>query len=208
MTQHTKLMIAMFAASIAGFANDRAGQLGLTESVWYNIPYYNFSPTPQDVTNEQAYAAGNTPDLTFISTGSPLSDYANYAGNGYTALDARGFIYVPVAGNYTFNLGHKFNQVDDAARVTVDGSIIAEQNFSATYTDYAGTVNLSEGYHSFDLFYFQTLGGYNFSLSVTAPNGADVAFTTESVPDGGITAAMLGSTLLGLAALRRKFAHV
>jgi hypothetical protein len=40
----------------------------------------------------------------------------------------------------------------------------------------------------------------------TAINGANTGFATgtPSVPDGGITAAMLGVALLGLGALRRK----
>lgn len=195
--------LAVFVACAAPFVA-RATTTGLTESVWYGITLYQFSPSPQDITQEQADTAARTPDLSFVNTGSPLSDYANYASSGYVALDANGFIYAPVAGTYTFDLGHVFNQVDDAARVTIDGAIVAEQNFGGNYLDHSGALNLSAGYHSFDLFYFQTIGGYNFSLAATGPNGSAIDYTTTAVPDGGMTAAFLGSAMLGLAALRRK----
>jgi hypothetical protein len=207
MFSKTKLSLAFLASLFVGTIGAKAVQTGLTETVWLNIPFFQFSPNSNTITQEQNWANSHTPFISFVNTGSPLSDYASWASNGQVAMDANGFLYASVSGAYTFNLAQVFNQVDDAARVTIDGNIVAEQNFSANLPGYSGTVNLTEGYHSFDLFYFQTIGGYNFSLSVTAPQGGAISYTTtnpDSVPDGGLTVVMAGGALLGLVALRRR----
>jgi len=180
-------LLAAFAVALTLPADSALAAQGLTESVWRNIPEYDYAPTPQDITKEQTWSAANAPAYSFLNSvdgfnygsdnaqtiagwfgadaaGAALND-ANAPGDGYFAFDASGYIFAPVAGTYTFDLGATFNQVDDAARVTVDGQIVAEQNFQATYADYSDAVYLTAGYHAFDLFYFQTQGGYGLGFA-------------------------------------------
>lgn len=178
-----------------------ASEIGLTESVYHGIPEYAGTPTGTTITQEQQYAASVTPAYTFTNT----RDGFNYVGNvtGQTvsqffgadaagaalsdtsatqsfAFDAHGFIYAPTAGIYTFDLGNTFNNIDDAARVTVDGSVVAEQNFTAQLSPYNAQIDLTAGYHAFDLFYFQTAGGWNLGTNFSGPSASAIAFVTSS----------------------------
>ncbi len=222
------LLAAIAIAALATSGASAFAAEGLTESVWHGIPEYDFTPNAADITSEQVWAAANAPAYTFINTvdgfnysnsnfggGAPTvaawfgSDAAGAAQNdttnpynGFFAFDASGYIYAPVAGSYTFSLGDTYNQIDDAARVTVDGVVVAEQNFAAGLSDYSDTLALSAGYHSFDLFYFQTQYGYGLGLTAAGPNGA-IHYTTTAVPEPTTWAMLtLGFAGLGFAGWR------
>lgn len=66
----------------------------------------------------------------------------------------------------------------------MDGNIIAQQNFEGGLNPYSGSVTLSPGYHTFDLFYFQTVGGYNLSVEDFGPDGTPIDFTTAAGNSG------------------------
>ena len=225
LSHNTYVLALAMTSSFALFTPTIASATpGLTESVWHNIPAYSGAPTSADITTEQTYTASTAAAYTFVNT----NDSFNYttqkstigawfgkdaAGAALTdtnstnsfAFDASGYIYVPVAGTYTFNLGNTFNQVDDAARITVDGTVEAEQDYYGTLMQYKGAVNLAAGYHAFDLFYLQTGGGFNLVETMTNPSGGALVFTTNAVavPEPS-TWAIMFAAFVGLLAVSRQ----
>jgi hypothetical protein len=181
-------------------------------------------PTQADITLEQAYLAATPSAYSFINS----VDGFNYGGNNastigqwfgadaagaalndtyglnYFAFDATGTIYVPTAGTYFFNLGNTGNQVDDAARITVDGAIVAEQNFQGDFSDYSDTITLSAGYHSYDLFYFETEGGYSLDVTQTGPDGGPIDFVTAISASEPASLAVFAIGLASLGLARRR----
>ena len=195
----------------------------LIQTVWHGIPFYQFAPNANTIDLERAWVNANPAAYSFVNSALTFN-YSNSAGTiaQYFAADAAGaaltdnnspnsfaftatgFIYAPTSGVYTFNLGNTFNQVDDAARVTVNGAMVAQQNFQGGLTPYFASLTLAQGYHSFELFSFQTIGGRNLSFSSSGPNGAAVQYvSTANVPTPGALA-LLGLGLLGIAGLRRR----
>jgi hypothetical protein len=190
----------------------------LTETVWHTAYEYDYTPTQADVTSEKSYLEQQTAAYSFINTGDKFNYGANDAttlaqwfgedaagaaladthGTTYFGFNAVGYIYVPTAGNYTFNLGNSTNKVDDAARITVGGNIVAEQNFAGAFSDYQSTVYLNVGFHAYDLFYFQTGGGFGLTVSETGPDGSVIDFlTTAFLPEP----ASFAMVAVGMAAL-------
>ena len=218
----TRWLISAMAAipMIAGTLVSEA-RADLIQTVWLNIPEYQFAPSAGTITQEQVYTSGATPAYSFVNSaltfsynngsstihqyfgadaaGAALSD--NSAA-GYFAFDAKGYIYVAQTGTYTFNLGNTFNQVDDAARVTIDGNLVVQQNFQGLLTPYLASLVLTAGYHTFDLFSFQTEGGLGLRFSATGPDGGAVQFTSAVPAPGAL--ALLGLGFIVLGGLRRK----
>ncbi len=198
---------------------------GLTESVWHTIPGTDYAPTSADISNEQARLQAISPAYSFINTvdgfnysgGSTIGAFfgadatgtaaANdTTGPSFFAFDARGYLNVTTAGNYTFNLGSSSNAVDDAAQISVGGSVVAQQNFQAGLGNYVTTMYLNIGYTAFDLFYFQQGGGYNLATSITGPGGMPAKYvqTAISVPEPGTLATfLLALGVVGLALVRQ-----
>jgi hypothetical protein len=213
------MFLSLGAAAPTAFA-----QTGLTETVWHSDYEFDFAPTQADITLEQTYLAATPPAYSFINSVAGF----NYGGNNattigqwfgadaagaalsdtyglnYFAFDATGTIYAPTAGTYVFNLGNSGSQVDDAARITVDGTIVAEQNFQGDFSDYADTITLSAGYHSYDLFYFQTEGGYNLDVAQSGPDGGAIDFMTEIPAPEPASVAVFAIGLASLGLVRRR----
>ena len=215
------LPFAALATFMAGTCVE--ARAGLTESVWHNIPFYG-TPTAAVIAQEFAYISTNSPNYVFTNSvvgfnygqnnASTLHQWfgADAAGAALTdntgpsnfAFDAVGYVYVATAGNYVFNLGNVFNQVDDAAQIKVDGAIVAQQNYQAALPNYSATLFLAQGYHSFDLFSFQTGGGFGLNTVMTAPGGGAVTFTTTTNAPEPSGAFLVGAGAVALGLVRRR----
>ena len=209
MKANRKALWAALASVIVMTAQSSfANPTGLNESVWHGIPEYQTTPSSSTIAQEMTYIDNTPAAYTFVNTvdgfnygkndastigqwfGADASGAALTDNNSlsYFAFNAVGYFYAPTAGSYTFDLGDTFNQVDDAASISIDGSLLVEQNYADQLSPYDATVTLSAGEHSFDLFYFQTGGGYSLDVGLTGPGGAPISFTTtesggSSVPD-------------------------
>jgi outer membrane protein OmpA-like peptidoglycan-associated protein len=91
------------------------------------------------------------------------------------AVDYRGSIYVPKAGEYLFSLGS-----DDGSKLYIDDHVVIDFDRVHGYGEKDGKVTLTQGDHAFRLSYFQgprvTIG---LRLLVTPPGGQQVIFRLQ-----------------------------
>ena len=194
----------------------RPVRAGLLQSVYHGIPTTAYSPTDASISAEQAHISGVTPNYTFINTndgfqysgsgqtntflGADAAGAAatDTASNGYTAFNAVGQIVITTAGSYTFNIA----AADDAARVYLSGSLIAENTFNGGLSGAptSAVETLSAGSYGFNLFYFQQGGGSDLNFTVTG--AAAVAYSLPApVPEPG-SLALFGAGLLAIVGVR------
>ena len=200
-------------------------------------PYGGGAPSDAVVTTEINIMKSEQPTYTFIEAApsflygdgmSGVSDVANFFGsaaagslaasdthaaNGnYFGFIASGYVDVTTAGSYTFKLPPRTNSTtspgsDDAVRVVVDGSTVAELNYGSGLSPQSTTETLAVGYHSFTLDYFQTGGGADINYQATGPGGSTVAYTTSAIVAAVPEPASLGLFALavaGFVATRRR----
>ena len=189
---------AVALATLVSVPANAAVTPGLTMKTWNNIPYIDYYPTSSTIDQEVAYTNATTPDSMGVYGVSDAFYYSYYVPV-LEAVNFSGFLNITVAGNYTF-----YVDVDDAARITLDGNTLLEGNFYqgpaavATYLDV--------GAHSYNAFYFQTGGGSYFETYIY-DGPANATFTTDvssPVPEPATWAMMtLGFGALGFA-MRRK----
>jgi hypothetical protein len=133
----------------------------------------------------------------FNSTGTALASVAIFSGPGGTLID--GFRYFPIlAGPLSLPAGNYSIGAQYVSRFTVTDN----------FTESAGSITTASG-----LTYLgsqSALGGFGTFppgdiLGVPGSYfGPNFQFTPVTTPDSGSTVSLLGSVLLGLAALRRK----
>jgi len=200
-----KLLATALMTSLA--LGSPAARAGLIESVYHNIPVTAYTPTDASISATQANAAAVNPNYTFINSAitfnytnssAQTNTYlgADAAGAAATdtgstlnsAFDARGIIKIKTAGNYTFNIA----SADDAARVYLSNTLIAEQSYpgSGLAVPASSTQTLGVGSYAFDLFYYQQTGGLNLSFTVTGA-GAVTYDVSEPSSIGLLAAAVL-----------------
>jgi hypothetical protein len=97
MKKQTELAAIAIGALALSTVSALAGQ-GLTQSVWHDIPYYDFVPTAADITGEQAWAAANTPAYTFLNTVDSFNYANSNAGLGSGAPTIAAFFGADAAG--------------------------------------------------------------------------------------------------------------
>ena len=174
---------------------------GLELSLYTNIPFYNYYPTSSTIDAEMAYAASVMPDSQQVFVADP-SGYSLGVG-GYTAADFTGSLIVETDGLYVFTVN-----ADDAARISVDGTTLVESNFQGDGLNYPSTsqVFLTAGAHSYDAFYFQTVGGAGFGTEISNGPGSlsfDSVAPASNVPEP-VSMSLLGAGLIGLGWMRRR----
>lgn len=76
------------------------------------------------------------------------------------AMEARGYLYVPADGAYTFYL-----HSDDGSSITLDGEMMFLNDGHGSAEELTSTVNLEAGWHSIGINYFQVGGGASFKLA-------------------------------------------
>jgi hypothetical protein len=150
------------------------------------------------------YATGNAAVMTF-----PTDPNFSYAGSLMVAESG----YYQVSGSYQlaaarsalpgfFGYAHfDFEVYDTASGNLLDqpvyASVFVDENFPSAYNNPSGNFN-----HSY---YLEANTSYDFSLIVYSTAGMTVdtpILPAQSVPDSGATAALLGTSLLALAACR------
>ncbi len=166
----------------------------------------------------------------FVGNVSPYNSGVGHEVSGTFEGTANGNLITGIS-NVTVNLdnnqlisGNVFaeglvgsNYVDGAAVVSFDGT---QNNFSFFDADFAmgyqfdryffgvsGAPNWPVGYSQFEASAV-TGGNYRdifYPPSYNTPNGSWVVSDTSNVPDSGTTFVLVGSALVGLAALRRRF---
>jgi hypothetical protein len=87
--------------------------------------------------------------------------------NNFSA-EMRAYFVVPTTGFYTFSTGS-----DDGSILFIDGDMVVNNSHCQGYTVRAQLVNLTAGYHPFDLQYFQ--GGGGAALRMGAPAGVTIS---------------------------------
>ena len=88
------------------------------------------------------------------------------------AVDYRGSIYVPKAGEYLFSLGS-----DDGSKLYLDDQVVIDFDKVHGYGEKEGKITLTQGDHAFRLSYFQgPRVRIGLQLLVTPPGGKQVIF--------------------------------
>lgn len=104
----------------------------------------------------------------------PIS-LAKFERSAHYGLLFTGELKVPVAGEYTFELGS-----DDGAQLLVDGLVVADNDgLHASKPKKTGVATLAPGNHAFELRYFQL--GANQDLNLTWRGPVSAGFLTEPV---------------------------
>jgi hypothetical protein len=76
-----------------------------------------------------------------------------------------GYIKVPNDGLYTL-----YTNSDDGSAIVVDGRLIVNNDGRHAPIERSGIVQLTAGYHKFELMFFQAGGGMELSASIKGPH--------------------------------------
>jgi hypothetical protein len=128
------------------------------------------SPSTGDLIPSDATLVGQIP-TTNVNFGLPNTDWHPFGLTDQFSAEMQAYFIVPTTGAYTFSTGS-----DDGSLLFIDGQLVVNNDFFQGYTIREGTVNLTAGYHAFDLQYFQ--GGGGSALTMGAPAGVTIAGET------------------------------
>ncbi len=95
-----------------------------------------------------------------------------------------GTLYIPTAGPWTFGINS-----DDGGRIVIDGNVVVDDPTAHGAQDHLGTVTLTAGPHSFEVFYWESWGGDEGEFFAGA--GTSVAWhagmrLVGDTPNGGL----------------------
>jgi hypothetical protein len=151
-------------------------------------------PSTSDLVPADATLVGQIP-TTNVNFGLPTSNWQPFGLTQQFSAEMQAYFLVPTTGEYTFSTGS-----DDGSVLFIDGQMVVNNDFFQGYTVRQGTVDLTAGYHAFDLQYFQ--GGGGSSLTMGVPAG--VAIAGETPEPGTWLLALFGA----VAATAIRFRHL
>jgi hypothetical protein len=133
------------------------------------------APSTGNLVPADATLVGQIP-TTNVDFGLPNTDWHPFGLTEQFSAEMQAYFVVPTTGDYTFSTGS-----DDGSLLFIDGRLVVNNDFFQGYTIRQGTVNLTAGYHAFDLQYFQ--GGGGSALTMRTPAGVTiVGETPEPAP--------------------------
>jgi len=180
-----------------------------------NSAFYGGSIGSWDVSVTFGSSSG-TPTL--LNVGLNTSDNGNFVTKGLTIIYSSGSY--PIYGNYSFSATFDHDSLGASAAVYRDvglypGSPVSYGTQLGSTLSSAANVNLAlsyneAGYIGQPPYYLNeviNIGGGGSATFSGAYQHEQVtsAFRVTPVPDGGLTLAMLGSALIGVAGIRSKF---
>lgn len=112
---------------------------------------------------------------TTTTTSATLS-IADRIGSDFFAYRFVGAVDVPAAGSWTFA-----SSSDDGSRVIVDGVVVVDNDGLHGPVDVAGSVDLDEGSHAFEVQFFEKAGGEVLDVRWSGPGVAQ-----EPIPAGAL----------------------
>jgi len=92
-------------------------------------------------------------------------------------FDWNGFITLPTTGTYYF-----YAASDDGSEISIDGSMVVDNDGEHSYKEHTGSVNLTAGTHSINIEYFQAAGGQELTVSYQGPG-----ISKQVIPDSVLT---------------------
>lgn len=138
-------------------ANWQSSQSGL-------IGQYYKSTTPGDFT--QFVGAQIDPNINFDwGTGAP--SLVSSLGADLFAVRWEGQIYIPVTGDYVFQITH-----DDGAKLWVNNQLIFDKWQDSSTTENSNTINLQPGWYPIRLDYYENGGGAAIKLAWKKPGAS------------------------------------
>lgn len=87
-----------------------------------------------------------------------------------------GQIWIPSTGQYTF-----FLRSDDGSQLKIDGATLVNNDGLHGLREKAGSVTLTQGFHTIRIDYFQLLGGNGLSLQWQGPGVSRRKFPERGV---------------------------
>jgi hypothetical protein len=151
------------------------------------------SPIPPPLVPTDATLVGGIP-TTDVNFGLPTMNWNPFGLTDNLSAEMQAYFVVPTDGSYTFSTGS-----DDGSILFIDGRMVVNNSYYQGYTVRAQTVNLTAGYHAFNLQYFQGGGGAAFTMGM--PAGVTISAVS---PEPATWESMLALCGVAAAALIRR----
>ena len=144
-------------SEIESFVAEVNGENGLTA-------VYNFGAFRQttDFTSKAPAKVTKVSSINFSVYN--WNGFANSGVKDYVGARFKGYLYVPIAGDYTFAL-----TTDDGSRLYIDGDLIINNDGNHSSKRVEGSVTLSQGFHRIQTNYYEVRGAHVCILQWEGP---------------------------------------